>query len=426
MTGRLSGLSRSSGLSGLVLMFAATGGLLAACGSDGDSNGSVSAASASAAASILGPSAPATGAPVKIGIVSEGKSAVSDMSAQNTVADATAKWLNEHRTGIAGRPIELIKCDALGDPGKATDCGNQLVEAGVVAAVFGESAVMQDAWRPLHEAGIPVMLYGTTEPALLADKDSTFILSDPSAGPIGLPISVAKDKGYKKVTSIVIDVPAALGLETTVAPAKYKEAGLEHQLVRIPPGTADMTPQLGPVVADDPGMVFVLGNDSFCISAFNGLRAVGYTGQVTSIAQCITDATRTAVPGDVLNGMEITASAPIGTDNPSTQLYQAVVDTYSKGVDTSQIGGMSMFTALAGFQVAVAKISGEITPATIISAVRAMPEAELPGSGGLKFQCDGKASPLSSAICGHGSLAATLDANGQPRSYEVVDATAGG
>ncbi|MDT3439110.1 MULTISPECIES: ABC transporter substrate-binding protein [unclassified Pseudofrankia] len=425
MTGRLSGLSRSAGLSGLVLALAATVGL-AACGSDDGGGGGTPAASTSAATSLLGPSAPAKGAPVKIGIVTEGKSQVSDMSAQNTVADGTAKWLNEHRAGIAGRPIELVKCDALGDPGKATDCGNKLIEAGVVAAVFGESAVMQDAWKPLHDAGIPVMLYATSERALLADKDSTFILSDPSAGPIAVPIQVAKDKGYKKVTSIVIDVPAALGLETTVAPGKYKDAGLEHELIRIPPGTADMTPQLGPVVAGDPGMVFVLGNDSFCISAFNGLRAVGYTGQITSIAQCITDATRKAVPGDLLKGIEITASAPIGTDNPSTQLYKAVVSAYAKGVDTSQIGGMSMFSALAGFQIATSKISGDVTPASILSAVRAMPEAELPGAGGLKFKCDGKATPLSSAVCTRGSLAATLDAKGNPSSYELVGTSAAG
>ncbi|ONH25665.1 ABC transporter substrate-binding protein [Pseudofrankia asymbiotica] len=426
--GRLSGLSRSAGLSGLVLALAATVGLVAACGSDDDggSGGGTPSASASAEASLLGPSAPAKGASVKIGIVTEGKGPSSDMSAQDTVANGTAKWLNEHRAGIGGRPIELVVCDALGDPGKATDCGNRLIEAGVVAAVFGESAVMHDAWKPLHDAGIPVMLYATSETEVLADKASTFILSDPSAGPIGLPITVAKEKGYKKVTSIVIDVPAALGLETNVAPAKYKAAGLEHALVRIALGTADMTPQLGPVVSGDPGMVFVLGNDSFCISAFNGLRAVGYKGQITSIAQCITDATRKAVPGDLLKGIEITASAPIGTDNPSTQLYKAVVDEYAKGVDTSQIGGMSMFSALAGFQLATAKISGEITPASVISTIRAMPESELPGAGGLKFKCDGKATELSSAVCTRGTLAATLDAKGNPSSYEVVGASTTG
>jgi branched-chain amino acid transport system substrate-binding protein len=45
----------------------------------------------------------------------------------------------------------------------------------------------------------------------------------------------------------------------------------------------------------------VIGSDSFCIAALNGLHTVGFTGPVTAIAQCITDATRKSVPGSVLS-----------------------------------------------------------------------------------------------------------------------------
>lgn len=408
----------------MVAVLALALGLVAACGSS-DGGGTGATPSASAAAALLGPVARATGTSVKIGIITEGKSAISDMSAQDTVADATAKWLNERRSGIAGHPIELVKCDALGDPGKAADCANRLVESNVAAVVFGETAVMAAAWKPLHDAHIPVMLYATSDAGPLLDKDSTFVLSDPTAGTIGMPIQLAKSLGLKKLTAIVIDVPSAVGLETTVAPAQAKAAGLDFNLVRVPPGTADMTPQLQPVVAGDPGLVFVLGNDSFCISAFNGLRAAGFTGHLTSISQCITDATRKAVPGSLLNGMQISASSPIGLDNPSTRLYKAVVSTYSKGVDTSQQGGMSMFSALAGFQAAVAHISGDVTPTSVLTAIRSMQSTELPGAGGLTFQCNGTASTLASSVCTRGSLVATLDSKGQPRSYQVVGAAAG-
>ena len=44
-----------------------------------------------------------------------------------------------------------------------------------------------------------------------------------------------------------------------------------------------MTPQMQKVVSNNPkGVVFVLGNDTFCIAAFNGLRTAGLQGQVTT------------------------------------------------------------------------------------------------------------------------------------------------
>ena len=52
-----------------------------------------------------------------------------------------------------------------------------------------------------------------------------------------------------------------------------------------------MTSQMQQVVDSGAGVVHVIGNDAFCISAFNGLQAVGYDGEITTISQCITDTT---------------------------------------------------------------------------------------------------------------------------------------
>ena len=65
------------------------------------------------------------------------------------------------------------------------------------------------------------------------------------------------------------------------------------------------------VASNNPdGVVFVIGNDAFCIAAFNGLRTAGFKGVITTIPQCLTDATRTAVPGDFLKGMKIVGDEP--------------------------------------------------------------------------------------------------------------------
>ncbi|WP_420497813.1 ABC transporter substrate-binding protein [Parafrankia soli] len=383
-----------------MLMFAT------ACGSDDP--GTSPSVDPAANADALGPVAQATGAPVKIGVISDGRSAAIDNSIQFDVAEATASYLNERRSGIGGRPIELVECETLADPAKGADCANQMIEEDVVAVTVAESGVAESVWQPLADAHTPVMFFAAGSPALLADTGSTFALSDPTFAVLQLPIDLAKDAGARKVTAVVIDVPAALDIQQNVAPKVFEEAGLDYELVRVPPGTADMTPQLQRAIDGDPGLVFVVGNDSFCISALNGLKAVGYDGQISAISQCITDATRKAVPADVLAEMVVAALAPAGGTDPSAVLYQATMETYGRNIDIGSTTGRSMFMTLAGLQAALQGISGDITPDTVIATIKAMPETELPGAAGLRFRCNGKASPQSPAACVRGGLSTTL------------------
>jgi branched-chain amino acid transport system substrate-binding protein len=79
-----------------------------------------------------------------------------------------------------------------------------------------------------------------------------------------------------------------------------------------------------------------------------------------------------------------------------------------------------LFTVLTALQSALEGISGDITPATVIARVKAMPEKDLPGETGLKFRCNGKASSLLPATCVRGGLVTTLDDKGQPSSYKAL------
>ena len=82
-----------------------------------------------------------------------------------------------------------------------------------------------------------------------------------------------------------------------------------------------------------------------------------------------------------------------------------------------------MFTVLAAFQTATGGISGDVTPETVIAAIKAMPETDLPGAGGLRFRCNGKADATMPAVCVRGGLVTTLDSEGQPSEYEAVGVT---
>jgi branched-chain amino acid transport system substrate-binding protein len=242
----------------------------------------------------------------------------------------------------------------------------------------------------------------------------------------GLPLVGAGTNPTDKIAFVNIDVPVALtAFESGAADDILGNAGLEYDLTRIPPGTADMTAQMRQVADSGAGVVQIIGNDAFCIAAIQGLAAVGYEGAITTVAQCITDATRDALPGGELEGVSIIATQAVGaTDDPAYQLYEAVMATYGDDVeDVENALAMGGFTVMASLATSLEGIEGDITSQTVASTINEMPEADFPGADGLTFQCGGSMFEAEPAVCTNGSLRAVLDAEGNPARYEPVDST---
>src|SRR4029453_17059940 len=180
------------------------------------------------------------------------------------------------------------------------------------------------------------------------------------------------------------------------------------------------------VVDSGVGLVQVTGNDAFCIAAFNGLNAVGYQGKIAPLSQCIPNATREAVPGDVLDGIEVASSVAMGaTDDPTYQLYQAVMATYGDDVrrvdDPTAMGG---YTTMAALATALDGITGDITPETVTTTIKAMPPTDLPGGGGVHSTSNGTISTLLPAVWTNEWLKTPLDTNAHPTPYTQIDSTA--
>jgi branched-chain amino acid transport system substrate-binding protein len=398
---------------------------ITACGDD-DTSGASDSGDSEANAQLLGPEDQATGEPVRIGLVSDGATQAYDTSDEGRSAQATADFWNEHRGGVGGRPIEVVTCETGGDPAGGTDCGNQLVQDDVAAVIFNNSGVAEQAWEPLHQAGIPTMLYQAIGHALTTDDQSTFVLVNPLPTLFGLPVAVAQEDDADRVDFVAIDVPQAIDAFVSGAADRVMEnAGLDYDLIRVPPGTPDMTSQMQEVVDNGAGVVHVLGNDAFCIAAFQGLAASGYEGKISAVSQCITDATRQAMSGGQLDGISVLSSVAIGaTDDPTYQLYLAVMDAYGQDVrDTGNINAMGTYTVLSALATSLDGISGDITPQSVTATIKAMPEQDLPGGGGMAFRCGGSAMASQPAVCTNQWLRATLDAEGQPAHYDVEDSS---
>jgi len=398
---------------------------ITACGGDDDDSGGGADKDDKADTSLLGPKDEAKGEPVKLGMVSDGATDAFDNTDELRAAKATAEYFNKHKGGIGGRPIEVVTCETGGEPGGATECANQLVEKDVAAVALSQSAVATSVWEPLHAAGVPTMWFQTSGQDIILDQKDSFVLVNPLTTLFGLPISVAEEENAKKVAFVVIDVPEARQALDTLAPTIFEKAGVEFDVIPIAPGTADMTAQMQEVVDSGAEVVHITGNDAFCIAAFNGLSSVGYEGSIAVVSQCITDATRDAVPADVLEGTFITATVALKADkDPTWELYKAVMAAYGKDVtDVDNNTAMGAYTSMAALATSLQGISGDITPESVTAAIKSMPEAELPGGGGVKFKCGGSASAMLPAVCTNEWLQTTLDDKGEPSTYKAVDST---
>jgi branched-chain amino acid transport system substrate-binding protein len=414
---------------------AAAGALVVAaagCGDDGGSSADDSenqtdeTVEEATAEDLLGPDDAASGEPVKIGLVSDGATEAFDNSDELRAGQATAEYFNAHQAGIGGRPIELVTCEMGGTPTGATDCANQMINEEVVAVSLSQSAVTEAFWEQVHAAGIPTFFTQASGDAIEADEQSSFMVFNPFTTFFGLPIAVAEDESADKIAFVVIDVPQAVEIIEGDGAALLENAGVEYEVVRVPIGTADMTSQMQQVKDSGAGVVQVIGNDAFCIAAFQGLAAVAYDGSITAITQCITDGTREAMPGG-LEGINVLSTLALGaTDDPTYELYQAVMTTYGEDVeDIDNLIAMGGYAAVASLATALQDISGDdITTESVIEAIRAMPDSEYPGGGGITYQCGGSADPDIPPVCTNQWLRTELDADGEPTSYSVEDSTA--
>ena len=400
-----------------------------ACGSSSKSGSETTSTTTSSSgsaspASLLGVPHKATGTPVKIGLITAGGECSGCTSNYEApAARAAVDWLNDYQNGLAGHPITLEVCVDKNDPGTGTDCANQMIRDKVAAVAIGSNGIIESEWKVLHDAGVPVVNHGVTDAALLQDAKSTFILGDPQAQTVTLPIAVAKDVGAKKVSLIVVDFPTATGTYKQASTKEaFQKAGLQWNVVTVPLGQADLTPQAQQVVASNPdGVVSIIGSDVTCIPALNGLHSLGFHGTITTISYCITDAMRKAVPGTVIKGMRFGAEAPFGdTSDPSMKQYAAILAKYAQGqVPPADQPGLTAFQTVAAIGVGTQGLTGAVTPASVIAAMKSMKNAVLPASGGRVFRCNGKATAEGPAICAVSTVTGTLDANGEPAGYRV-------
>jgi branched-chain amino acid transport system substrate-binding protein len=371
-------------------------------------------------AAVLGTPKAATGAPLTIGFVSDGKSESIDNSAETPGGQAAAKYVNAYLGGVDGRPIQLDTCDTNQTPSGAQDCVTKFINDKVPVVVNGVSGQGGTLMDGLSKANIPFVEFGGLDQKILLSPDAAMLTNGVASGIAGA-VVIGQQEGHKKAALVVIDVPAAVGPIASIAPTFYKNGGMDVQIVKVAPNVADMTPQIQSAISAGAQQFALVGNASFCQSALQAMQTLNYTGTKVLISPCLNP--------DVIKAVDVTGDKLVTTssDNDSDKevaLYNAVMAKYAPGASTDPIAAGG-YGVVLGTVRALAGLTGEVTPKTVLAAINSMKPAQLPlAPEGVTFQCGAKAVPIAPAICSKGALVTTLKKDGTGDTYQPIDTTA--
>jgi len=392
---------------------------LAACSSSSDNGGGSNNSSSPNASSAFGAANKATDTPVTIGFISDGKSASIDVTDEIKGAQAAAEYANNYLGGLAGHEIKVETCQAQAVPAKATACANQMVSdnvAGVVEASFGE---VDQSITVLSKAKIPLFIHAASTQLALSTP-GVFNFTN-ALSYFGTPMADAKKQGLSSLDMVTIDVPAAAGPAKQLGPLLGSNIGLKVTVTTIPPGTADMTPQIAAANQSKPGDFMLFGDPTFCAGALKAVRTAAPNTPVSMIDRCIAPGAASSVPGGY-NGVRVVTTSDLDPSRPDVKIFQAGLEKWGDGAKfgpTAASGWAPMLGMITALNAA--KIT-DLTPAGLTAAIKSAPPTEYPLAGGIQFECNGKQIGISPNICASDGIMATADESGNLSDYERVTA----
>jgi branched-chain amino acid transport system substrate-binding protein len=394
--------------------------LVAACASDDGTAGGAGSGGESRPdpAEVLGAENVASGEPLQIGYIYDGTTDVIDNAPELEAAEAAVEYVNNYLGGVAGRPVELDVCSTDQTPAGGSECVRQMVSDRVPVVLNGVTGQAPVVFRPLADAGMPVFTSAAGDPSILSNP----LIHIMGNGIVALgtgPAKLAADAGVERAALVAIDLPAASGALRAAGPTIYDNAGVELDLVMIPPDTPDLTPNIAAELENDPGQIEVIGVPSFCAMALDAFAATGFDGQVVLAPQCIDQALLESATN--LDGVIVPTFATTDPDSDEFQLYNAVMDTYAD--PDAERGGVAPggYQTVVGFARAMDGLTGDVTAESVQSAFASMQPTPMPLADGITYQCDRHQVSLAPSICSTDALWTELDADGNGTDYHVLD-----
>jgi branched-chain amino acid transport system substrate-binding protein len=381
------------------------------------------AGAVSAQTSNAGGKGKATGTPIKIGLIAnEGGSTIS-LPEVTAAAVAAAKYANAKLNGMGGHVIQLDICKEQEDDASARNCANQMVEDKVSAVVIGITAAGAAMVPPITQAGIPYTSVSGAAPEEFTGSP-VFITTASLPGLLGGAASEAKSKGYKKVVFMADDTGTLVAGLKVIAKPFFDTAGVDFDVIGVPPGTADASAQVTSALSGDPGALMIVSSAPTCIAVIKGMQTVSAKAALWTIPTCSDVAVQKAVPGGLNKALIFTNSDPTSKDKEA-RLYRKVMKQYAPKVNSNSDATYG-YQGMMGLVYAMTNLGSDTSPAAVTAAFQAAKDVPVPAGHGVLFTCDGTAYPgnaIFKNFCANQELVTQLKTKGKlalQTTYQVV------
>lgn len=292
------------------------------------------------------------------------------------------RYVNERLGGINGHPLKAVTCNTDVTPESSVNCANQFVEKDVVAAVQGVDVAADAALPILGQAGIPEIAFFPFSPTLDKSPGKAFVTLFSTEEVYAASLIAQQKLGAKKVAELIVDLPSGhAAYDEAVAPVA-KKLGLDVQPFYYVQASVDWTSFAATVLTTKPDAIdFVAPTDADCTAAIPAFRSAGFTG-VIHAGSCVEF--RTQLPdSDIDNVINHNNFYESGMDKIPAKV-QGDLDVYREFMKEGAPDAVDTVYGPLGFEIAVdAATMLQQVPTDQLTAAGAM--AALPTAKGTKF-----------------------------------------
>lgn len=284
------------------------------------------------------------------------------------------RYVNERLGGINGRPLAIESCNVDVTPESSVNCGNQFVEAGVVAAVQGVDVAADAALPVLQQADTAALAFFPFSPALNKAAGDAFITLFSIEEVYGASLIAQQELGAEKVASLIVDLPSGkAAYEEAVAPTADK-LGLDVTPFYYVQASVDWTSFAATVMATEPDAIdMVAPSEADCTAAVAAFKSLGFDG-VFHAGSCVEF--RTSLDADVVEGVINHNNFYESTMQDIPAKVQGDLDLYREYMEEGAPDAIDTTYGTLGFSVAVdaadmlRQVPGdELTPASVKDAL---------------------------------------------------------
>ena len=373
--------------------------------------------------STLAPYAPseptqAQGEPIRIGMINQENTPGGSFPELSLAVQAGIRFINDEMGGVDGRPLALEVCNTEFSAEGSTSCAQEFVEK-KVPAVLGGIDVFGNGIDTLAQNGIPfVGGIPISSQSFTAPNSFQWSGGSQSAG-VAFAWYAGQELSAERV-SIVYQDFGSIADSAEVAKQVLGGYGTEVQMVPYPVLATDLSSALTAAASTSPEAMIIFAADSGCKAGFDGVASLGLTAATFYVGACAAPSIIDQVSAEATNGVYFNVDGPLVDDPPlpDGQLYEGVIAEYGGGLDPAGAGTVS-FRSLMNLYVILSQLDGDITPASITSALQATVDA--PNFGGHPYTCDGEQFDGLPALCSPQQILAQMQERNLNQVTDWID-----